>query len=99
MVQLSAECEHHRDSSIVPRYLQTTQFSDVAGEDILLFNPDGVHFQIGNVYDGGMGFGHRVEFSALRKMKQMLQNGVPQWTETELMVIKELYERTDREYV
>ena len=99
MVQLSAESEHHGDVNIIPQYFQITQFSEVAGEDILMFNPQGVHFQIYKVYDGGLGFGHRIELSALRKMKQMLQNGVPQWTETELMVIKELYEWTNREYV
>ena len=92
MVQLAAEASPIREVPKPTQYFDISKYSDVNGEDILLFDYEGVKLQVMNVYDVGMGFGHRTELSALRKLIQMLQNETPKWSSTELVVITEFCE-------
>ena len=93
-MELTSAVDQDCDVLNLPRYFQISQFSSVDGEDMLLFDSEGFRLQIINVYDGGMGFGRRTELSALRKMVNMLQSGIPKWTETELMMMTEFFEST-----
>lgn len=65
-----------------------------SGDNTILWNDAGSQLQIMNIYPNGMGFGHRTEISTLRKMTEMLLNGVPQWHKTELMIMRAFYEST-----
>ena len=71
-----------------------TVFTNTSSNETLLWKDAGSQLQIMNIYPYGIGFGHRTEISTLRKMKEMLLNGVPQWYKTELMMLRALYEST-----
>lgn len=96
---LIADAKAGSDASMQPRYLPISMCSNGFNQNMFLFVENESKLQITNIYDGGMGFGRRVEISALRKLLQMLQNGAPKWTQAEMMMIKEYYDSIHTEYV
>lgn len=66
---------------------------------MLFFDREGFEFQVINLYEFGINFGHHTEFSALQKMVAMLQNGTPSWSPAELMMMSEFSKSVISKYV
>lgn len=90
ILQLTADIIANHELQDGFRYVPISQYTNAAGEDILISTGQRDQFQIVNIYNHGLGFGLRTEISAIRKMQQMLQNGNPQWGEMELLMMEEL---------
>ena len=93
-MQLTSMAETDGDQlhSNLSRYFEVSKFSTVLGEDMLFFDVDGLELQIINVYDVGLGFGRRIEISALRKSMEVLQGDSPKWSDLELVAMSEFSE-------